>query len=295
MIEAPDKALWAISNYGLYRFSNDGLQKYEFDLAGDIPPISGVTQVVANRFWLSTQGRGIWQFEFKDGHWPVMTNIYGKKEGLLSDVALNVHRDKESRVWVFFQNGISTLLYQDSSYSVKNYTNEDGIATTPTAKIKVLETTSGQLWMIRKTSISYLNLYQTRSNQSKPSTYIRSISLLSNNDPYEYATSIGEGGFPNQLRLPHHENFIQFNYTTTSFNRIGKNTFQFRLDGLEDTWSDRSPNTSVQYRGLKPGTYRFQVRAYNDDDVKGETADPITFTILHPFMLAGGQESFMCY
>lgn len=60
------------------------------------------------------------------------------------------------------------------------------------------------------------------------------------------------------------------------------NTYQVRLDGLSDTWSEWSAATFKEYNNLEPGTYTFQVRAKNVYDTVSADAD-FRFVIFPPW------------
>lgn len=54
---------------------------------------------------------------------------------------------------------------------------------------------------------------------------------------------------------------IQFDFEAVSLELPGRIEFSYRLEGHDTQWSTPSRNRSVNFSGLEPGAYRFQVRA----------------------------------
>ncbi len=64
-----------------------------------------------------------------------------------------------------------------------------------------------------------------------------------------------------------------------SLTEPGKVRFQWKLSGLEDNWVDGGHRRSVSYGFVPPGSYRFQVRACNNDGVWNESGAAVDLTV----------------
>ena len=280
LIEDTNSNLWAICDHGFYRLTNDSLIKYDFDRF-DIPPISGATSVHDNTFWVSTLGSGVWQLQFNPKGIPEVKQKFRKNDGLVSDVAYNVHLDTLNRLWVFYQNGISTFDPFTKPIRSRNFYASDGLETIPTTKIKILETQNGNLWMARKRIITYFNLYQLPRNNAKPFTHIVSCNFESN-QPDERLIYNLENGQLGQKEFSNRYHFAEFKFASSSYARSKGGKFRYKLDGVDRDWVYSQTN-SAQYKNLTPGRYAFHVQAINNDEVLGLAADVIDFEILAPF------------
>jgi signal transduction histidine kinase len=85
------------------------------------------------------------------------------------------------------------------------------------------------------------------------------------------------------LNVPAGNHRLEFRFTGLSLVAPRKVRFEYRLEGLEKEWLDAGPRRSVNYSYLRPGDYRFWVRACNNDGVWNETGAALALTILPYF------------
>ena len=118
-----------------------------------------------------------------------------------------------------------------------------------------------------------------------PIVYISDISLPGGSiTETRYSNTVG--GFYRQLEVP------QLSYSNREIGFVFKGstysaapdqlTFSWKLVGAYDDWSEPSARTSVQFAGLSPGTYMFDVRVCNSNGVCKGLSQPWEFTILKP-------------
>src|SRR5690606_29511020 len=62
---------------------------------------------------------------------------------------------------------------------------------------------------------------------------------------------------------------------------------QYRLEGLDSTWTDAGARRSAVYNHLKPGRYTFQVRASNADGIWNESGDTFALELPPRFYQTG--------
>jgi signal transduction histidine kinase len=78
---------------------------------------------------------------------------------------------------------------------------------------------------------------------------------------------------------------VQFDFTAISFEAGDVLRYQFMLKGAEEVWTPPAPQRSVIYAGLRPGSYRFLVRAISSDGLVSPQPASVAFTIRAPFWL----------
>jgi len=79
--------------------------------------------------------------------------------------------------------------------------------------------------------------------------------------------------------LPTRMRRLDFHFTAPSLSAPEKVLFRWRLEGLDTTWSEPSPQRSAVYPYVPPGAYRFRVLACNGDGVWNETGATVAFVI----------------
>ncbi|MEO1450812.1 MAG: response regulator, partial [Bacteroidota bacterium] len=71
------------------------------------------------------------------------------------------------------------------------------------------------------------------------------------------------------LILDHTQRSLHLGFSTNSYINSRQNTYWYRLVGLDEEWRKRTDKPEVQYFKLPPGSYRFEVKAQNNDGMEG--------------------------
>jgi signal transduction histidine kinase len=85
--------------------------------------------------------------------------------------------------------------------------------------------------------------------------------------------------FSQSMRLPPLTRDIEIDHSALSFAAPQKIQFRYKLLGFDPNWHDVGTRRQAVYMNLKPGTYRFQVIASNNDGVWNMAGDSFSFTI----------------
>ena len=75
---------------------------------------------------------------------------------------------------------------------------------------------------------------------------------------------------PQNLVLPYSKNDLDFEFVGVETSRPSLITYQYRLDGFDETWSPVTTNSLASYGNLPEGDYTFMVKAGNPDGVWSE-------------------------
>ena len=97
-------------------------------------------------------------------------------------------------------------------------------------------------------------------------------------------SELGEGEI-SKGELGPTQNNLQIDFFGLDFHPGETLRYRFMLEGADSTWSAATEQRTVTYANLKPGSYRFLVRAVNGDGVQSERPAVLYFTILPPFWL----------
>jgi signal transduction histidine kinase len=103
--------------------------------------------------------------------------------------------------------------------------------------------------------------------------------IRSNGEPVP-VSELGERAIA-RLEFPHNRAQLEIEYVTPYFAGGQSLLYETKLDGATSVWSAPSPNTSLNFANLAPGTYRFQVRAVAPGGLSGDSAS-LDFEILSP-------------
>ncbi len=152
---------------------------------------------------------------------------------------------------------------------------------------------------VRETKDGYENISYIGKNQYLIGTsrgYI--ISELTNNlDPINYTVKLnqvtshrlnGKSRFLNLLEsseLDNDENYLQFSFSVTDYNKYLPSFYQYRLNGFNDSWTDWSVKSNAVFENLPYGEYTFEVRAKVGSTIAKNTSQ-YQFTILKPWYIS---------
>jgi signal transduction histidine kinase len=106
------------------------------------------------------------------------------------------------------------------------------------------------LWCITTSGIAVVER-STNTAQYRPP--IVTIDTISVDDHQIRPTSV--------FRLPRGFSRLQFDYSVVSLRAYKKLRVQYKLDGFDSAWVDTGTNRRVAYSALRPGHYRFRIKA----------------------------------
>jgi signal transduction histidine kinase len=85
------------------------------------------------------------------------------------------------------------------------------------------------------------------------------------------------------LTLSHDENFLSFSLAVLDYISPRQNRFAYKLSDVDKDWVDAGTRNYATYTNLDPGTYAFQVKGCNSENVWNETGASFAITITPPY------------
>lgn len=177
---------------------------------------------------------------------------------------LNFHNRK---IYVGTNNGLIIISnYKNSKdYKTLFYGIKDGLVDLETNLNSCFFDKNDRLWF--GTSLGLVR-YEEPKHQAatlNPKIHLKSILLNYESFPYEkYSAEINEKGLPNSLILPYSKNNIEFEVDGVSLRNHSNLSYQFWLEGMDETWSPKSKNTIISFTGLSASSYVLHVRAIDE-------------------------------
>lgn len=183
-------------------------------------------------------------------------------------------------LWLNASRGITHLsageikkAVADADYRMRfeRFDRLDGIPGTPEQLRPIptaAESTDGRLWFALTNGVVTVDPKHIRRNAVVPTVLIQSVQA--GKQHYEPA---------GELSLPVGLNDLQVDYTATSLAIPERVLFRYKLEGFDKDWHNAGSRRQAFYTNLRPGTYRFRVRACNDDGLWNETGATLAFTI----------------
>ena len=236
LIEDAENNIWIGTEDGLVRFDGDTFKNFGTSdgLAGQ--QIMGMAIDREGKLWIATLG-GVSCYDGEE-----FVN-YTSEQGLSSDTVLRVFEDRAGYLWFGTWAGINRF----DGVVFQSLTKEDGL--TGSTLMAIYQDSEDRIWL---GSSSGVTCFQPPA-PSPPPIYIRSVVA-----DRRYKA----GG---QLQIPASSELTAFEFHCVNFKtRPGAMVYGYRLEGLDSDWQVTHARR-VEYEGLRPGTYTFQVTAVDRD------------------------------
>ncbi len=234
-------------------------------------------------FWIGFSGHGVLKYNRFSG----IEKYYTTEDGLTSDLVYNLILDKDGNLIVGTERGVDKI-YLDKNRNVtriKNFGEVEGFEDIQTIPNSHFQEANGDIWFGTAKGIYKYQPENEHLNLIDPITYISGLKLFYNEvDWSDYSDSLSRWfRLPINLSLPYNKNSLVVEYFGNSLVNPEEVKYQFRLDGLEKTWSPVTHKTEAVYTNLTPGEYTFEVKAANSDGQWNEHPATFSFEIVPPF------------
>ncbi len=273
-------------------------------LANDL--ISAMLEDSQGNLWFATDG-GV---SIYDGQ--RFTN-YSEKEGLGSDRALSLKEDKSGRIWVSRYGGIS-LFVPDSvaadqqgkpeaaragGYRIINFGQMDGLKGKQYYAVCLDQ--KNRIWWGGEEGMTMLDLHHFEVPAKPPVIQLEHIEIRQQfidfgnltDTAYQNTISFGKDlsqridsvvpffNYPAKLTLPNSLNHLTFYFSATDWAAPHQVRYSYKIDGVDNDWSQPQPEPVADYRNLPHGTHTLKVRAIGAAQIWSEPFE-YRFTILPP-------------
>jgi len=177
---------------------------------------------------------------------------------------------------------IKNILGSDKK-SISHFGKEEGLVDLETNINSSFFDNKGSLWF--GTSSGLVKYVDNEYSVSRLKPIVNFKSILLNYAPFDYSKySVlnNKNGVPSKLNFPYFKNNIIFEIEGISLRNYSHLSYQFWLEGLDESWSPKSKNTVISFTGLNPGAYILHVRAVTNEGFVS-TDKSISFKIKSPF------------
>jgi signal transduction histidine kinase/ligand-binding sensor domain-containing protein len=131
----------------------------------------------------------------------------------------------------------------------------------------------GRIWLLTLEGVAWIDPAHIARNTLPPPVSIRA--LMVNGQVRRD---------PRDLTLPKGASKLQIDYTALSLSIPERVRFRYRLEGVDKDWVEAGGRRQAFYTNLKPGRYRFQVVAANNDGVWNDRGAVLAFEIPPAFV-----------
>ncbi|MDR1331195.1 MAG: response regulator [Tannerella sp.] len=231
----------------------------------------------AGNIWAGTAS-GLYRFDRQ----TQSIEAYTMAQGLPNDAICGICVDDEDNIWVSTYGGISKFSVADGRFV--NYYAADGLQGNEFSRGVAFRDTDGKIYfggMHGVTSFYPDDIVEERHELSVSLTnfYVSSRAVRKGDRSGQHtiaATSVFEADV---FTLSYTDHTFSFELSTLDFMNPERVTYRYWLEGLDADWqSTAAGENRITYNNMKPGTYRFHVRAYDDISFSPERTVVIRIT-----------------
>jgi signal transduction histidine kinase len=276
IVEGKDGTLWIGTSGGLYSHGAEGIRLVIPDISTHAIHVDSEGVV-----WAGTTRDGL--YRWKDGRATAFT----ARQGLFDNLVAGILEDGRGNLWMSCNKGIFSVSKRQLHDVAEGrtprvvsvaYDTADGMKSREGGYGSKWKATDGRLWFPTLRGVVVVDPENLKKNELPPPVIIEEV--IANGHSLS-----GEAG--RSLEVPPGEGRLQFRYTALSLLAPKRVRFAYRLDGLDDTWTDPDPTREAVYANLRPGRYTFRVKACNNDGVWNEVGASVVVHLQPHFYQTG--------
>src|SRR5258708_1819101 len=192
-----------------------------------------------------------------------------RRQGLSSDICRNLLLDKNN-VWVGTDKGLNKVDLGNPEYPVTRYTSNDGLGS------DIVNTVYANGSMIYVGTSAGLSFFDEGRANVNAGCRLALLAVINSGKEKLQDTA--------DLRLPHTDNNIRFEFAGISYKSVGNILYKYRLVGLDNNWKN-TKETFLEYPSLPSGNYEFQLMAINKFGMQSRSVS-VRFAVTTPFWKA---------
>jgi PAS domain S-box-containing protein len=237
-----------------------------------------------NNLWFGTMF-GLNFFDQKSGKFY---HFY-EDDGLPSNHIKSFLEEKPGVIWIATVNGLSRMEYQIKKgkpvVKFRNYNRSDNLQDILFWENSAVKTPKGEMVFGSENGIIAFKPSEITDNKIPPRVYITDLFIYNNK------VNIGDYDsllhhqitFTKEIKLKYTHKIFSFKFVALNYISSDNNKYAYKLEGFDSDWSWVGKKREATYTNLDPGTYRFVVKASNNDGVWNETGASVKVIILPPW------------
>lgn len=279
ILEDRDGGLWIGTTSGLNRFKDGKFTAFTTKDGLSDDRVAALHQDADGTLWVGTSGGGL--DRLRDGRFAAIT----AKAGLHDDRVLDAFEDGQGNLWMSCNRGIYRASKKDlnafadgklARIASPSYGMSDGMRSPECNgenQPAGWQTRDGRLWFPTIKGVAVIDPARLALNSLPPPVVLEEV----------VADGRSLDGAPGStVVLQPGSGKLVLRYTALSMRVPQRVRFMYRLDGFDKDWVDAGTERTAHYTNLPPGTYRFRVKASNDDGVWNENGAALELRLL-PF------------
>ena len=249
----PERILRDPKAYHHYNSENSTLGLFE---------IRDILEDASGRVWLASAGGGIYRVDNPGDIAHLSFKQFDTRHGLADNTANAIVADAGGQLWIGTSYGLSRLNPQNMAFTTY-FLSADKLGDVYSEN-SACRQADGTLVLGTNNGIVCFNP-QTATLASNEGRHLVVTNLLVNGTMFSEYEPEGD------VRLSHRQNSLTFRFSDMVFDFPHNTEYEYRLERVDEDWSQPTRQNEAVYKDLEPGTYTFRVRIVGEDPAKEAT------------------------
>lgn len=224
--------------------------------------------------WVGTR-QGLFHLDLKTRRSTQLT----ADDGLPSNVVYGILQDSDGKLWISTDYGLCS--YTPATRTFRQFAADDGIPNRQFMPNSFCRTRSGHLLFGGINGVTDFIPEKLTDNPFTPPVVITELRLFNNIvRPEKDGILRQQIETTKRITLKHSQSMFSLKFAVANYSAGTHNTFAYILDGYEKAWHYIEDARTVSYSNLPHGTYRFLVKAANNDGIWNDTPTQLEIVIL---------------
>jgi two-component sensor histidine kinase len=260
--------------------------------ARKLPPAEGLPEILTRAFYVDSRG-WLW-IGLRNGGVSVTTAPsadslsflnYSTADGLASNAVWSITEDDSGRIYLATGRGLDRL--DPLTGRVRHITG--GATLAGDTLVACMKDSRGNIWAATTSAVLRLDPRAEPESGGAPPIYLTKVRIAGDEVPMPDAGAIRGPS----LTLDPAGNDLVIEYVGLDFHSDRELKYQYKLDGVDGDWRSPTDQRSVNFASLAPGSYKFMVRAINQDGIVSPEPAMVEVRVLPPiwrrwwFIMAG--------
>jgi ligand-binding sensor domain-containing protein/serine phosphatase RsbU (regulator of sigma subunit) len=276
MMQDSKGRVWLGSHAGLcsYNPEDKTITRYnEADQNIGLSSLWCVSEDNSGGIWFGTGGYGAARYFGSD------FTFYSDQQGLSNNSVWSMVKDGEGRIWMGTEKGLNCITLTNDSVTISPFHREDGLKAEDFYLKSAFLDQSNHLWWGTGKALTTLDLDRYQVNTAVPKLQLNQVFIREEFIDYRALKSADSAlrnreynrisfdstadftNLPQNLQLPYSLNHLTFYFSATEWSAPHSVRYEYKLDGLDPSWSQPTAENKADYRNIPYGEYTFRVRA----------------------------------
>lgn len=278
MIEGNNNDLWIASEEGIINFNKTNLKfkQYKKGLNSqntiNDDAASSLFLDKSNNLWIGTRGGGLNCLNIRTEQF----SSYNSHDGFESDIIYHIIPETQTKLWISTNAGISE--FDTETKKIKNHGLSEGVLGTQFVTGSGFIDKSGTIYLGSTEGLNFFNPKDIFITPQSSKLNFTDLKVFNKSINYTTASEIDKHiSLAKKITLNYNQAAFCIYFSYLNFIHPGKTRYQYRLEGFDQKWVNVNNQNFATYTNLDPGTYLFEVKAFNESD--NTVIDPISIEV----------------